>query len=195
MSVGRLSCPARRPEGPGKKVGRTTLRLRRSRRSRPSARSAHQETADGACFDSRSDDRAGEPASSQARRNVRRRSSGQSSVRIGVPGQRAERCPIRLLTRGSTGEAPPRAAKHPPGARAPKQDRSTTPPLCRLWSMALRRRSGFPDPNAGRGAPAPLQPVWRLRASGAPITAGTYASHAQPWVRPAREAGSGGPAR
>lgn len=45
MSVGRLSCPARRPAGPGKKVGRQALRLRRSRRSRPSARSVHQETA------------------------------------------------------------------------------------------------------------------------------------------------------
>ncbi len=45
MSVGRLSCPARRPTGPGKKVGRQALRLRRSRRSRPSARSVHQETA------------------------------------------------------------------------------------------------------------------------------------------------------
>jgi len=149
MSVGRLSCPARRPKGPGKKVGRTTLRLRRSRRSRPSARSAHQETADGACFDSRSDDRPGEAPSSQARRNVRRRSSGQSSVQIGVSGPRAERCPTRLLTQASAGEAPPRAVKHPPRARAPKQDRSTTPPLCRLWAWPVPQimlpRSPTPD--------------------------------------------------
>ncbi len=150
----------------------------------------------GACFDSRSDDRPGELANRQARRKARRRASGQSSVQIGVSGPRAERCPTRLPTPGFRLVKRRSEPSKSPGSVSAQagsfHDTVALPPLAHGPAPQIRG----PLPQRPAQSPCtPLQPVWRLRASGAPISAGTCAVRARPWVRPAREAGSGGPAR